>query len=104
MAEDIRDIQATLVVDTNKDTYSIEASGDSVVETLDNLRDLAEARGFITVTHLSHHVVLKNGRDDIVCACGEHFRSSANNVYSIQTTNLDAIQKWVIHYREMENK
>lgn len=51
------------------------------------------------VIPLPHHVVLRNGREDIVCACGEHFRStlSPNGM-----SGEDAIKQWVAHYRTEE--
>lgn len=51
------------------------------------------------MTTLPHHVVLKNGREDIVCACGEHFRS---NLSPNRLIGEDAIRQWVAHYRETE--
>jgi hypothetical protein len=50
---------------------------------------------------LPHHVVLKNGRFDIVCACGEHFRIQPGlNDQAVRFAGGDAIQQWVTHYKE----
>lgn len=49
------------------------------------------------VVELSHHVVLKNGREDIVCACGEFFRSTLS---PNKMSGCDAITQWVAHYNE----
>lgn len=51
----------------------------------------------VRVHSLPHHVVLKNGRDDIVCTCGEHFQRST---VPSDLGGLDAIQQWVKHYRD----
>lgn len=51
------------------------------------------------MTHLPHHVVLKNGREDVVCACGEHFRARPLDLGGFVGEVVDAIQQWVAHYR-----
>lgn len=51
---------------------------------------------------LNHHVVLMNGRDDIVCSCGEHFRTTVLNA-SVSYEPTDAIRQWVSHYNQMPN-
>ena len=51
------------------------------------------------MTYLPHHVVLKNGRDDVVCACGEHFRRMPPADAFQRGVAVDAIQQWVAHYR-----
>lgn len=48
------------------------------------------------MTYLPHHVVLKDGREDVVCACGEHFRSYVTT--GRRPVVKDAIQQWVAHY------
>lgn len=50
--------------------------------------------GLHDVTVLRHHVVFKDGQD-IVCACGEHFRST-----QIFGVGESAVTQWVRHYRE----
>ena len=45
-----------------------------------------------------HVVVLQNGRDDVVCSCGEHFRKRVIDA-SVSYEKTDAITQWAGHYR-----
>ena len=49
-------------------------------------------------TSLRHRVVLHNGRDDVVCACGQQF-SRDRRANDMSEAGRSAVSQWVEHYK-----